>query len=95
MRCLHIKNGFVVNVVEYPGDVPESDGLADVVPAVTGLESVGDAFDVTGALKDRLITRMDAVVLNELFRLTNEVRALKLQATITKLQYRNAIRAAL
>lgn len=87
MRCLYIKAGKVVNIVEH-ADPPETDDGADVVPAVTGLESIGDNFDVTQKIKDRAIDKFPMAIFQELFRLTNAVRTLNSQATITPAQYR-------
>lgn len=88
-RCLHVLNGFVTNIVEYPNGHPLKDPTngADVIPAVTGFESVGDSFDVTSSLRDNLFNTMDAIVIKELFRLTNEARVLQLKAQLTFPQY--------
>lgn len=87
---LYVVSGFIVNIVEYPtpADAPERDGDADVVPAVTGVENVGDAFDVTDTLRERRVNKMEQAILQELFRLTNAVRTLNGQATISGAQYR-------
>lgn len=91
MRMLYVKGGFIVNVVEYPipADAPErGDDGEDVVPTVTGVENVGDAFDVTDTLRERRVDKMEQAILQELFRLTNAVRTLNGQATISGAQYR-------
>jgi len=96
MRCLHVKNGLITNIVEYPGTPPfETDSGETVVPDLTSSWSVGDPYDVTGDLDDRKIDSVDAVVFGELFRLTNAVRALNSQAAITKAQYRSFIKSLL
>lgn len=94
-RILLVKAGFIANIVAY------ADGLVvdaviegcDTATAVTGAESVGDAFDITDALRERRINQMDTMIYKELFRLTNEVRVLRSLATITAAQYRTAIKA--
>lgn len=91
-RCLHVQNGFVVNIVEYPNGIPATSGGADVIPAVTGLESVGDAFDVTSAKRATQLSAMDTIVIQELFRLTNETRILQLKGPITLPQYLTALK---
>jgi len=94
MRYLHVKSGFVVNIVEYPTtpDDTDTNTNSDIVPAVTGLESVGDAFDVTDTLKDRRVSKVELAVFQELFRLTNAIRTLNAQATLTPAQYRTFVK---
>lgn len=92
-RYLWIKAGKIVNVVEYgPTTPPENEEGNEIVLAVTGLESVGDTFDVADTLKDRRITKVDAAIYQELFRLTNAVRTLNAQGTLTPAQYRAYIK---
>lgn len=95
MRALWVKAGRVVNIVEYPNSLPEAEQGNDVVPAVTGLESIGDVFDATDALKERQLNRTDQVIFQELFRLTNAVRTLQGSATLTPAQYRNFVKSLL
>jgi hypothetical protein len=80
MRYLHIRSGRVVNVVEYPDTPPDTEDGADIVPAVTGAEAPGDLFDATDAVKTREVAKLEGVnllIFQEMFRLTNEVRALR------------------
>lgn len=86
-RYLHVQNGFIVNIVEYSNGAPPTSGSADVIAAVTGLESVGDAFDITSSKRAALLTSMDQIVILELFRLTNETRILQLRGQLTLPQY--------
>jgi len=88
MRYLWIKAGVIANIVEYPTTPPETENGNDIVPAVTGLESVGDAFDVTDTRNERQLTRIDGVILKELFRITNAIRTLNAQANLSAAQYR-------
>ena len=92
MRCLHVRNGKVVNVVEYPGTPPETDGDDLVVPAVTGIESIDDNFDEAAERLDRSYNKIDLVVGKELFRLTNAVRALQSQTPLSAAQYKAFIK---
>lgn len=89
-RFLHVKAGVIRNIVEYgaqtPPDVDETG--ADIVPEVTGQEFVGQAFDVSGAVKDRTIGAFPLAIFQELFRLTNAVRTLNAQAPLTPAQYK-------
>lgn len=74
--------------MEYPNGHPVKDDQgADIVLAVTGLESVGDAFDVAPGKRDSTFNGMDAIVVKELFRITNDIRILKLQGQLTLPQY--------
>ena len=88
MRYLWVKAGIIVNIVEYPGTPPEVEGGNDIVLAATGLESVGDAFDVTDTRNERQLNRVDGVILKELFRITNAIRTLNAQANLSAAQYR-------
>ena len=94
-RVLLINAGVIRNIIGYPdGDTfPESDADGEYVLAVTGTESVGDAFDLTDTRLERRLAKLDLMVYKELFRLTNEVRVLRGLGTITANQYRNAIKA--
>ena len=94
-RVLLVKAGVVANIIGYPDDaaVPEEDAEGEYVAAVTGLESVGDAFDLTDTRLERRLAKFDVMIYKELFRLTNEVRVLRGLGTITANQYRNAIKA--
>lgn len=87
-RYLYVKGGLVRNIVDY-GFVPpaQSDAGEDIVPSVTGTENVGDAFDASNAKRDSQYSGMDAVMVKELFRLTNAVRVLQSQAPLTAPQY--------
>lgn len=94
-RHLFVKNGFVVNVVEYPAEAPlVGDDGEDVVPDPTGATNVGDAFDVSDVKKDRALDQMDRVIFEELFRLTNADRAQDIppKAAITRAQYRTFLK---
>ena len=100
-RVLLVKAGVIRNIIGYP-DVdelgnpvvfPESDTDGEYVLAVTGTESVGDAFDLTDTRLERRLAKFDIMIYRELFRLTNEVRVLRGLGTITANQYRNAIKA--
>ena len=93
MRYLWVKAGKVANVVEYGATTPpENEDGNDIVLAVTDLESVGDTFDVTDTLKERRISAVELAVFQELFRLTNAVRTLNAQLTISAAQYRTFIK---
>lgn len=94
MRALWVKAGRVVNIVEYV-NLPDTEQGNDVFPSVTGLESVGDVFDPTDALRERQLNKSDQVIFTELFRLTNAVRTLQGSATLTPAQYRNFIKSLL
>ena len=91
MRVLYVKAGVIVNVVEHPNP-PETDDGCVVVPAVSGLESAGQAFDVTDTLLERRLNSAEVMIYKELFRITNEVRVLRGLGTITITQYRAAIK---
>ena len=87
-RALWIKAGIIANIVEYPGALPETEDGYTVVPAVTGAEGIGQTFDTTLALQDRSVSQADKLIVSELFRLTNLVRTLNSQATLTVAQYK-------
>lgn len=91
-RALHIRANRVVNIVEYPGAIPETAEEDFVVPAVTGLESVGDTFDVNDTLLNRRVDKQDVMIFRELFRLTNAVRILEVKLAMTQAQYRAFIK---
>ena len=92
-RVLFIRAGKVANIVGYPDGetVPEFTEGCDVVPAA-GTENVGDVFDMTDTLLERRINKQDRMIYQELFRLTNLVRTLNAQGTITVAQYRAFIK---
>lgn len=98
MRYLYVKSGRIVNVVEHAETPPDSDDGSDIVAAVTGLEAPGDVFDAADAIKTREVAKLEGVnllIFQEMFRLTNELRALRSQSQITRAQYRNALKASL
>ena len=93
-RYIHVRNNVVVNVVEYPFVPPlVSDEGDDIVRDPTDTSAVGDVFDMTDTRKERELDRLDntsRVVLKELFRLTNDLRAESSPAkpALTPAQYR-------
>ena len=94
MRYLYVVGGVVVNVVEYSVTPPEVDeDGTNIILAITGVENIGDTIDITDVLKERRISKMETVIFQELFRLTNDVRILKGQATITVNQYKTFIKS--
>ena len=87
MRCLYIKNGRVVNIVEHD-PIPHKGPDGEDVVQDTNNANVGDAVDISDQLKDRRLNAHEAVMFTELLRLTNAIRELKLQAPLTAAQYR-------
>jgi hypothetical protein len=99
-RYLAVKANVIRNIIDYPIDyepgVPEEDENGNaLIPEPAGTWAVGGAFDATDALNEQRLNRQDQVILRELFRLTNEVRVLNGQATITSAQYRTFIKTQL
>jgi hypothetical protein len=94
-RFLYVKNGFITNIVEYGAQTPplKTDVGEDIVPDLTSAWSVGQAYDVTADLQQRHLDSVDLVVFQELFRLTNLVRALNAQAPLTAVQYKNFLKS--
>ena len=95
MRYIKVRNDVVVNIIEFGVVTPpeqDIDGDSLVLENPQGSASVGDVVDITDELRDRRITKFDGVILSELFRLTNLVRTLNGQATITAAQYRAFIK---
>lgn len=98
VRYIHVVAGVVRNVVDYPDDnpVPEIDQQtgAIVIPDPTGRTNVGDAYDQLDADRERLFAAVPTVIKKELFRLTNEIRALRGEAALTVNQYKAQVKAA-
>lgn len=101
-RYIHIKDGFVTNIVEYPNGplmengYPRNGDLGELVMVDPGNINVGSAFDVTDELQNRRFDKLEAIIFFELRRLTNEVRALKLvfpDPLLTIGQYRAYIKS--
>mgnify|MGYP001616822496 FL=1 len=95
MRYFHVKNGFIVNIVDYPYvPPPVSDEDEDIVLDPTGTVSVGDPFDVLPTVRERRFTALERVLVQELLRLTNEVRALQTppRAPLTADEYKTWIK---
>jgi hypothetical protein len=74
-RILYIKGGRVQNVVGYEDDaeVPPYDEGCFCVVDPTNTINAGDAYD----MREITLDRADVLMLKELLRLTNAVRALK------------------
>ena len=73
-RYLWVKDGIITNIVEYGDKTPAAtDDGNYIVPDPGGL-SVGDAFDMTDELQNRDLGRVEPIVMDEMFRLTNESR---------------------
>lgn len=90
-RYLYVRAGSVVNVVEHPDPPPETTEEGDdIILDPTGTTNAGEAFDPSDIRKDRQLDRVDVVVLNELFRLTNNDRAQDIppKSVLTRAQYR-------
>lgn len=85
-RCRWVANGRITNIVEYPGAIPSAGDNGETIVA-DGPEGVGDAFDVTATQKTSLLASMDQIIIQELFRLTNETRILQLKGQLTFPQY--------
>lgn len=92
MRCLYVKNGRVVNIVEHD-QLPHKGPAGEDVVQDTNNANVGDAVDISDHLKNRRIDACEAVIFQELLGLTNAVRELKLQPTLTAAQYRAHLRS--
>lgn len=88
-RYLIVRNGAVRNVVDYPSIPDDTTPEGDiVVPDPTGTTNVGDAYDSATELFNRRYSKLDTVVAQELFRLTNAVRVLQGQTALTAGQYK-------
>lgn len=74
-RVLYVKDGVVQNVVGFDdaATIPQRDGGCSLVLDPTGLTNVGDVYD----MREFQLDAIDSVMLKELFRLTNAVRALQ------------------
>ena len=85
---LHVSKGVIVNIVEYAQTPPLVDDTGnDIVAGISGVENVGDLFDMTPVLKDRRTDTQEPVLLKELWRLTNEVAILSLKDNVTFDEY--------
>lgn len=94
-RYLHVRGTIVVNVVEYPTPPPlVSEEGDDIILDPTGQTNAGDTFDPRPERKERELNRMDPVVFDELFRLTNSDRAQNIppRLPLTQEQYRDFLK---
>jgi hypothetical protein len=95
MRYLYVNDGVVRNIVEHPTPPPDVSVDGDVIVLdVAGTLSVGAAYDVTDDVNNRSFSAVDVVIMRELLRVTNEVRALESPplATLTAAQYKTYLK---
>lgn len=90
-RYLIVAGTQIVNIVEYESAIPpDTDEVGNLIilEVPQGTKNVGDIYDPTPDLNERYVTKMDRVVFQELFRLTNAVRVLEAKVALTGPQYR-------